>query len=201
MRMVAWYSNAVSHLQDRERTKVKEREIGMKLHIMQLTKILTLLTSAFTLISRIALAQAEHERLTTNAWARLKTNPPDHAGAITNAEKCIAEFKEAAKDMQEKLEREQPRLPIGSATPETKEKIFANGPLNDVATCYFIVGEAHRLLISSDNARIKLAKQAYEEARHLSFARCWDTNGWFWSPAEEASRRLRILPSVPSGNR
>lgn len=71
---------------------------------------------------------------------------------------------------------------------QDKQKIFANGLLNDVATCYFIKGKAAEKLVRKDDA-----KRAYEEAKKLTYARAWDPQGWFWSPSEGASDRLDAL--------
>lgn len=143
-----------------------------------------------------AFAQADHEKLTTAAWNCFKAT--DYTCAITNAQACIEDWREAAKDLQTKLEKAGKEVPTGKVSNEVKEAIFANGPLNDVATCYFIIGEANRPFVRTNVEKLKAAKAAYEEARKLTFGRCWDPNGWFWSPAETASQRLRALPPVPT---
>jgi hypothetical protein len=70
-----------------------------------------------------------------------------------------------------------------------KEKVFANWALNDVGTCYFILGSA--LEKSGDK---KGAAEAYKYlTEKLPFAECWDTKGWFWKPADAAKGKLKAL--------
>ena len=78
--------------------------------------------------------------------------------------------------------------PTGKVSPAEGEEIFARGPLNDVAGCYFLMGEALKALYRLDEA-----KEAYKGAQKFSAARVWDPNGWFWEPALKASDRLYKL--------
>jgi hypothetical protein len=127
-----------------------------------------------------------NERLTAAGWEAL--NNDKHQVAITNADKCIDEFLGAAKRIQAKLEAEKATIPTGAVSEEQKKRIFDNGVLNDVATCYFIKGRA-----LEKSGRKEDAKKAYEAVKKLSYGRCWDPGGWFWSPAETAADRLRVL--------
>ena len=127
-----------------------------------------------------------NERATAAAWMALEAEKFE--SAIKSADDCIGEFRGAAKRAQEKLEKEKAVIPANPTTEEQKQKIFENGLLNDVATCYFIKGRAAEKL-----GRKEDAKKAYEEARRLTYARTWDARGWFWSPAEGAADRLDAL--------
>jgi tetratricopeptide (TPR) repeat protein len=127
-----------------------------------------------------------NERATAAAWVAL--DGEKFEAAIKSADECIGEFRGAAKRAQEKLEKERAVIPAKPTTEEQKQKIFENGLLNDVATCYFIKGRAAEKL-----GRKEDAKKAYEEARKLTYARTWDAQGWFWSPAESAADRLDAL--------
>lgn len=127
-----------------------------------------------------------NEEATTAAWDAY--NNGKYETAITNAAICIDEFRVQANRLESKLESEKVDLPTGGVSDEMKKKIFANGVLNDVATCYFIQGRsAEKLSRKAD------ATKAYEQAKKYPHARAWDTKGWFWSPAEAASDRLEGL--------
>ena len=80
------------------------------------------------------------------------------------------------------LVAERAEYPLGKVAPEDRERIFANGLLNDVATCLWIKGRSHEEL-----GRLAEARQAYEQATHLTHGRCWNEDEeLFWSPAEKA---------------
>lgn len=138
--------------------------------------------------------QTKHEALTAAAWSALVA--ADYPAAIANAEKCILDFKDRAKGLQADLEKAGRPLPSGSVTGEARTAILANSPLNEVATCYFIIGEANRLFVRTDPVRLNAARSAYEEARKLTFGRGYNTNGVFWIPAEKANLRLQALSAV-----
>jgi len=128
-----------------------------------------------------------NERLTTAAWEAF--NKGNYADAITAADKCIDEFAPAAKKTQSSLEGEKASVPNGKVTDEEKAKIFANGPLNDVATCWFIKGRSSEKLKHLDDA-----KDGYKSTMKYTYGRTWDPDGqFFWSPAETASERLDAL--------
>jgi len=132
-------------------------------------------------------SQALNVELTTAAWTAF--NKGDFVGAIANAEKCIGEFRGAADRKQAELEKSKaPPPPTGAVSDEEKKAIFARGLLNDVATCFFIKGRSAENLGRKDEAR-----QAYESASKYTYGRCWDTKGWFWSPAEASMDRLATL--------
>ncbi len=70
--------------------------------------------------------------LTSKAWAALQANNLDLVKAYT--QKCISSFEKQALDMQKGI-----TAPVDTSD---KEKVFANWALNDVGTCYFILGSA-----------------------------------------------------------
>lgn len=120
------------------------------------------------------------EALTVAAWKALETQPE---AAIEYCQKCIDLFEDEAIKQQEAF-TEPP--PFGKVNEEQKKAIFSNWALNDVATCYFIMGQALAKL-----GRIDDAKEAYRGAQKFPYARTWDPS-WegFWSPAEGASKEL-----------
>ncbi len=128
-----------------------------------------------------------NSQLTSRAWQAL--NKGDYRRAIMYADKCIDEFRGGANRAQARLEKETASLPpTGKVSASEKNIILARGLLNDVATCFFIMGRAAEYL-----GRKEDAKQAYQAASKYTYARCWDPKGWFWSPAEVASERLSRL--------
>ena len=108
--------------------------------------------------------------------------------AITNANVWINGFHVQATQLQQKLQKEKADLPTGAVSDDIKKKILDNGVLNDVAVSYFIKGEAF-----SKMGRMEDARKAYAEAKKLTYARVWDPQGWFWSPADAANDKLAAL--------
>jgi len=125
--------------------------------------------------------------LTTAAWDAF--NAKDYSKAIAKAQECIDEFRGSADREQAELEKQKvPLPPKGKVTDAEKQAILVRGLLNDVATCYFIIGSSAEYL-----GRIDLAREAYGRAAKYTYARTWDPGGWFWSPAEAAGDRLMNL--------
>lgn len=125
-------------------------------------------------------------QLASRAWDAY--NKEDYKQAIAIAEECIDKYIGAANYKQLQLEKDQtPPSPIGAVSDEDKEAVFALGPLNDVATCYYIKASSLEALGHKEDA-IK----AYRVTAKFTYARCWDPQGWFWSPAEGALGQLSI---------
>lgn len=131
--------------------------------------------------------QPKNVVLTTAAWSAF--NAKDYLHAITKAQECIDKFRGSADREQAELEKEKaPPLPKGKVTEVEKQAIFVRGLLNDVGTCYFIIGRSAEYLDRKD-----IAQEAYTHAARYTYARTWDPGGWFWSPAEAAEDRLAGL--------
>ncbi len=133
--------------------------------------------------------------LITCAWGFW--NDAKYVEAIGVAEQCIDEFEgQALRDQRTLSVGEQP-APItgkpGSAA--EKDTILAQGVLNDVAACHFVMGQALERLGRVDDARA-----AYRDVLQFPFARVWDAGGdpgglgFFWSPAQAATDRLAAMP-------
>jgi len=120
------------------------------------------------------------ETLTTKAWKALSKNDTEAVLAYTN--KCIELYAEQAKKMQDSLED----YPEGE-----NEKIFSYWALNDVATSLFIRGESYRRADMKEEA-MTVFKKLIDE---YSYGQAWDTNGWFWKPAEAAKEKMAMLDS------
>lgn len=128
-----------------------------------------------------------HSQLTTSAWNASKKR--DYVEAIAKAQQCIDGFQaQALREQQEYAASGGALPPVGAVSEDEKRKIFSRGGLNDVATCYFIKGEALENL-----SRVSEAKDAYKAAQQFPAARTWDAAGFFWSPAQGASDRLAAL--------
>jgi hypothetical protein len=127
-----------------------------------------------------------NEKVITAAWEALAGGKNETA--ITNANQYIAGFHAQAAQLQEKLQKEKADFPTGAVSDDVKKKILENGVLNNVAAGYFIKGEAANNLGRTEDAR-----RAYAEAKKLTYARVWDPQGWFWSPADAAGDKLGAL--------
>lgn len=125
--------------------------------------------------------------LVNRAWDAYRSQNYDTA--MTAADRCVDRFKEEADADEAALEaRHAKLLPTGAVGPKVKDEIYAQGVLNDVATCFWIKGISAQLSKHDDAAR-----EAYTATMKYRYARTWDPKGWFWSPAEDAADRLRDL--------
>ncbi|MFP4473679.1 MAG: tetratricopeptide repeat protein [Candidatus Omnitrophota bacterium] len=118
--------------------------------------------------------------LVSKAWEALNDKDLDAVLAYTN--KCIELYESKAKEMQAGLEE----YPAGD-----KDEVFAYWALNDVATAYYIQGEAYR-----QGGMEEEAQEAYQKVvNEFTYGQCWDNGGWFWKPAEAAKEKLAMLES------
>ncbi len=116
------------------------------------------------------------QTLTTRAWEALANN--DHKGVELYTKKCMELYEADAKQQQGSLTEFPP-----------KDKTFNYWALNDVATCYFILGES---LMAQK--RFDEAKGAFNRVvTDFSFAQCWDPKGWFWKVAVASRGRLNKI--------
>jgi tetratricopeptide (TPR) repeat protein len=125
--------------------------------------------------------------LTSKAWKSYEDKK--YEKAISEAEECIDTFVGQAEITQEELIKG--KVPEPSTNPKSKEeieKIHSRGLLNDVGTCYFIVGESYSKLGNKEKAI-----EAYKEAEKFIHAMVWDPNGWFWSVSKAAAGKIRVL--------
>lgn len=122
--------------------------------------------------------------LVGKAWNALNQN--DMEGVLAYTNKCLELYTEQAKKMQSGLT---------DYVKGTNEEIHSYWALNDVAAALFIQGEAFRKAGKNDDA-----KAAYEKLiNEFSFGQCWDPQGWFWKPAENAKEKIASLgsPNAP----
>ena len=138
----------------------------------------------FLLVRDVQRKLPVNAQLAADAWRAY--NRGDFTGAVGVAERCTSTFRKQADDMESKLHTlgEEP-LPV---TPAEKSSVLARGPLNDVATCYFILGQAAVRLQQRERAT-----QGFEAAAQYSHAFSYNQDGSFWSPAQAAIEELARL--------
>ena len=114
--------------------------------------------------------------LTAKAWEALAKG--DHKAVQIYTKKCIELYEPKAVEQQALLTDFAP-----------KDKAFDSWALNDVATCYFILGRSHL-----EQSNVKEAQAAFNLIiEKLSYAQCWDPQGWFWKVAQGASDKLSTM--------
>ena len=130
----------------------------------------------------------------TNAWNAY--NSRNYREAIRNAEQCIDDFGRDATMIQHRLDSLSIDPGNGRVNDIEKNRIFNNGLLNDVSTACFIKGRSSENIYKEDRVRNLSYKQiaidSYRLACTYSKGRCWDIQGWFWSPCEASTKRLPI---------
>jgi hypothetical protein len=117
--------------------------------------------------------------LTGKAWKAFGENDLDAVKAYTG--RCVQMYESTALTQQGSL--------TGPVTATDPAAIHANWALNDVGTCYFILGQA----LEKANKPAEALKAYKILAEKLSYAKCWDTKGWSWSPADAARSRVKAL--------
>ena len=75
---------------------------------------------------------------------------------------------------------------------QSRDHIFRYWALNDIGTCYFIMGKAYTAIGEKEKA-IESYQKLIEE---YFYAQCWDPSGWFWKPAEAAQEALDEIESL-----
>ena len=128
-----------------------------------------------------------YQQATAEAWAAFQAG--QYAAAITNADRCIGIFGEAAHRSQAVLDSEKVTLPTGAVSEAERKRIAPYQMLHDVATCFLIKGWVEEKL-----GHKAAAKKAYTEAKKFTHARSSRPKGdSFWSPAEKAAEHLARL--------
>ncbi|MBF0387920.1 MAG: tetratricopeptide repeat protein [Candidatus Omnitrophica bacterium] len=119
--------------------------------------------------------------ISTKAWEALAKKDLDGVQAYVN--KNIELYGARAREMQASLKE----FPW-----ESQEKIYSFWALNDVGTSLFILGQAYRNAGKNVEA-LTIFKQL---AKEYGYSQCWDTQGWFWKPAEAAEQQIIELEAV-----
>lgn len=124
--------------------------------------------------------------------------------AIRVAEMCIDEFAyRAGVDQQNLIDKGVPRPTERYENEDELQKVLDRGVLNDVGTCYYIVGRSWEYLAEADEVRdlekVKQIKAAYESAIELGHAATWDPDGkFFWFPGKKVKPRLKRIEEQAS---
>jgi len=113
--------------------------------------------------------------LAQRMWASLAGNNLDEVIAYNM--KLERLYSATAKEMQGKL-KDYPQLPA--------ENIHTFWALNDVGTGMFILAEAY----SAAGKNVEAIAAYKKVITDYLYAQCWDTNGWFWKPAEAAQQKI-----------
>ena len=119
--------------------------------------------------------------LTTKAWQALAQKNIEAVLVYTN--KCIEMYAAEASKMHASLTA----YPSGDP-----QEVFSYWALNDVGTCLFIQGEAYRMEGRKEDA-LKAYKRMVGE---YSYAQCWDSQGWFWKPADAAQQKVAEIEAA-----
>ncbi|MCM2373106.1 tetratricopeptide repeat protein [Aporhodopirellula aestuarii] len=132
-----------------------------------------------TAVKKLDFGDYSSATLTTKGWNAYNAKNYDDAAAY--AKECIDRYRTEAIAMQKELKEPMPA--------SDKDAVLSKWALNDVGTCYFILGQSLEKLDKTDEA-IKAYKQLLE---NVSFAQCWDPQGWFWKPADAAKKQVKML--------
>lgn len=103
-----------------------------------------------------------------------------YAEAVEAVDACFAEWGPEGGHGQKALYDEGAKCPrTGKVGKREKQKIDANGLINDVSMAFWAKARSlHEL------GQIDAAKQAYAQCIYMSCGRAWDPKGWYWSPAD-----------------
>lgn len=124
------------------------------------------------------LGDLRSESLVIKAWNALESNDIQAVFDYTN--ECMTLYGRDADKMQASLSD----FPKGD-----REEISRYWALNDVATAYFIKGEALRRA-----GKIEAAKQVFRILiSRYRYGQCWEPRGWWWKPSEGALDKLFIM--------
>ncbi len=127
----------------------------------------------------VALDFGDYAPGTLRMKASAALDAKNYDAAIAYANKCIEAFGPQAEAQQAALK----------AMPSDKDEIFKQWALNDVGVCYLVKGQALEA-----QGKKKDATDAYTTlVNKLAFAQCWDPQGWFWTPADQAKEHLASL--------
>lgn len=112
-----------------------------------------------------------------------------YAEAVTTVDACFPQWGPTGGQQQKAMHDEGTKCPrTGKVNNKTKEKIHANGLVNDVSMALWAKARSlHEL------GELEAAKKAYGQCVFMSCGRAWDPNGWFWSPAEDCAKNVQEL--------
>jgi tetratricopeptide (TPR) repeat protein len=101
----------------------------------------------------------------------------DLASVIAYSTKLVQLYGDTAKKMQ---------ATMTEYAWESPEKIHSFWAVNDVGTGLFILGQAY----AAEGKNVEAIAAYKQVVNDYLYAQCWDTNGWFWKPAEAAQQKI-----------
>jgi len=104
--------------------------------------------------------------------------------AVKVVDACFSRWGPAAGQQQKKLyDKGVACPPTGRVGSKTKKKIHQDFLMNDVSMALWAKARSQHELKQLD-----AAKKSYAMCLYMKCGRAWDTNGWFWSPAEDCAK-------------
>jgi len=145
--------------------------------------LLLLCSNLFADIGPYDFGDKKSVTLTKKAWDSL--NNKNYKATIAYAKKCISLYETHAKSQQNRLQE----IPSG-------DESIQYWALNDVATCYYLMGEAY-----FNQKKYTQAKSAYKKAiRKFPFAQYYDPRGFTVKVKDTCEKKLVILESFDPNN-
>lgn len=150
---------------------------SLRFTVYSLLIIFTVHSTQYTVHSQ---GLSSSKELLIKAWDAWGRRDIEATFAVTN--ECIEAYKEEAKRQQASL----------TAMPQGVD-IETFSSLNNVATCYFIQGEAYM-----SQSQFTKAKEVFNIIiNEYPFAQAWDPRGWYWSVAEKSKASLEKIDKQP----
>ena len=151
--------------------KIKNKKLKIK-NIFVLFSLYSLLSTCYC----FAEGSSTSKELLLKAWDAWGRR--DIEATLVETSECIQTYKEEAKKQQASLSN----FPKGT-------DIEAFSSLNNVATCYFIQGEAYL-----SQSQFDKAKEVFNIViNEYSYAQAWDPRGWYWSVAEKSKLSIEKI--------
>jgi len=138
--------------------------------------VICFLLSVFCLLSSVFCYAQDSSDYVNKAWARLGKR--EFSEVHTLVDECIKKYSSQAKD--------QAKVSGGFPTKGEEDNFKI---MNDVATCYFIKGEALMREGKTEEARAAFT----EVIDKYPYAQSFDPRGWYWSIKEKSEITLKKL--------
>ena len=147
------------------------------LFVLLLVCVLVSLCPCVLVSAEEVVSKPSSGELITKAWGAHGKRDIETTFKVTR--QLIDLYKDKADEQQRSLK----------ALPKGKEEIEAVQILNDVATAYFIEGEAYLRQEKVEDAK-KLFKTVIET---YPYAQAWDPRGWYWQVAEASRQSIKKI--------
>jgi len=172
------------------RKRQPKRQTRRKRRVVVFVSVLAAGLTAFFVWTSGPADDARNVQLTNAAWEAL--NARDSVEAAQCAGECVGMFQKDADREQRLLEAEGAPLPPTGPVADPERTVLLNrGLLNDVAVCLYLQG----LALENQDLHDR-ACDAYRGAMRYTYARAWDDEYGFWSPADKAADRLASLQAA-----